>query len=82
MFRAWRSAAIAFRRPALAAIAYNIKKVKKFTTRKVKIDTKALQINLQNAFFICFKRCQHLYRDTYHLHFVKNKIRYNKNKLI
>jgi len=44
----------------MAAIAYNIKKLMKFTTRKVQVDTKALQINLQNAFFICFKLCQHV----------------------
>jgi hypothetical protein len=35
----------------MAAIAYNLKKLMRFTARKVQADVKALQQSLQNAFF-------------------------------
>lgn len=35
----------------MAAVAYNLKKLMKFTARKVQADVKAMQQNLQNAFF-------------------------------
>ncbi|WP_225975381.1 IS1182 family transposase [Panacibacter ginsenosidivorans] len=56
----------------MAAIAYNIKKLMRFTTRKVQIDTKALQINLQNTFLFVLSFVS-MYRDTYHLHLVKKQ---------
>jgi transposase len=56
----------------MAAIAYNIKKLMKWTARKVQVDAKALQINLQTAFFIVSSFIS-VYRNTYHLHFVKSK---------
>lgn len=34
----------------MAAIAYNLKKLMKFTARKVQADVKAMQVSLQNAF--------------------------------
>jgi hypothetical protein len=34
----------------MAAVAYNLKKLLKFTTRKVETDVKALQERLQNSF--------------------------------
>ncbi len=35
----------------MAAIAYNLKKLMKFTTKKVQADVKAMQANLQTAFW-------------------------------
>ena len=35
----------------MAAIAYNLKKLMRFTARKVQADVKAMQQSLQNAFF-------------------------------
>lgn len=38
----------------MAAIAYNLKKLMKFTARKVQADVKALQQSLQNAFLMFY----------------------------
>ena|SRR5436853_2299640 len=38
----------------MAAIAYNLKKLMKFTARKVHADVKALQASLQNTLLIIF----------------------------
>lgn len=39
----------------MAAVAYNLKKLMKFTAKKVQADVKAMQANLQN-FFCCYMR--------------------------
>jgi hypothetical protein len=36
----------------MAAVAYNLKKLLKFTTKKVQADVKALKESLQNAFLM------------------------------
>src|SRR5690606_10790111 len=36
----------------MAAVAYNLKKLMKFTTKKVQTDVKAMQENLQSAFLL------------------------------
>jgi hypothetical protein len=36
----------------MAAVAYNLKKLMKFTTRKVQADVKAMQQNLQHTFLV------------------------------
>ena len=59
----------------MAAIAYNLKKLMKFTTRKAQADVKAMQASLQNAFLALI--CSiNLYRGYYILCVLKNETRF------
>lgn len=56
----------------MAAIAYNLKKLMKFTARKVQADVKAMQQSLQNAFFTFLSTIQ-LRSAWYSCCIIKNK---------
>jgi hypothetical protein len=56
----------------MAAIAYNLKKLMKFTARKVQADVKATQQSLQNAFFTVLSTIQ-LRSAWYSCCIIKNK---------
>jgi len=55
----------------MAAVAYNLKKLMKFTTRKVQADVKAMQQSLQHAFFALIDAIK-FYNATYKLSAVKS----------
>lgn len=57
----------------MAAIAYNLKKLMKFITRKVQTDVRAMQQSLHNAFFLSINYIS-LYSSSYRENLIKNEI--------
>ena len=57
----------------MAAVAYNLKKLLKFTTRKVETDAKAMQVSLQNAFLLLIPAIN-FYRSYSLIRMKKNRI--------